>query len=609
MAAKISVPALLCFAFWAFTFQARGQNTAAPAQTFTYDSAGFYLNGAPFRIWSGEMHFQRIPRLYWRDRLLKAKALGLNTVATYVFWNAIEARPGRWNFQEENDLAAFIREAKSVGLYVILRPGPYACAEWDFGGLPSWLLSKPDIKIRCSDPDYLKPALNYITHIADIIQPYQVTRGGNILMVQVENEYGSYGNDAAYLLALRDAWRNNGIDVPLYTSDGATPYMLEAGSIPGCIVGLDPGAGENDFKQAKLSRPDVPAFCGEYYPGWLTHWGEKWARADTTELLRDLEWLIKHEKSWNLYVLHGGTNFGFYAGANFSDVYQPDITSYDYDAPVREDGSLTPKYYAIRRLLARYGKEAQPALPAPAIRMEINPIEMTPFCSIFDKLPQPLASPQPKPMEQFGQDYGFILYRTTLLGHHAGKLTVTDLHDYATVYLDGKYIGVLDRSKKVQSIELPQNTPPGSRLDILVEGMGRINYGAQMIDTKGITNRVTLNGMTLMNWQVYPLPMDRNFISGLSSPCPAGDYDNQPGRFFKGSFYMATLGDTYLDMSGWEKGVVWVNGHNLGRYWNIGPQQRLYLPGAWMQKGRNEIIVFDLHKKTAGTIRGVLSLE
>ncbi|MEI6411939.1 MAG: beta-galactosidase family protein [Bacteroidota bacterium] len=596
---------LLCaFVFAASRLSAQGSNAS-----FSYDTSGFYLNGKPFQVWSGEMHFQRIPRLYWRDRLLKAKALGLNTVATYVFWNALEPKMGQWNFQEQNDLAAFIREAKSLGLYVILRPGPYACAEWDFGGLPSWLLAKPGIKVRCSDPDYLRPALNYIDHIAEIVQPYLISKGGNVIMVQVENEYGSFGNDAAYLLALRDAWRNNGIDVPLSTSDGATPYMLEAGSIPGCVVGLDPGANEGDFKQAKLSRPDVPAFCGEYYPGWLTHWGEPWARADTVELLHDLEWLIQNKKSWNLYVLHGGTNFGFYAGANFSDVYQPDITSYDYDAPIREDGTLTPKYFAIRRLLAKYQQGALPPLPAPVIKMDINPVTMTPFCSVFDKLPQAIVSPQPKPMEQFGQDYGFILYRTTLNGHHSGKLTLTDLHDYATVYLDGKYVGVLDRTKKVQSIDLPQTNPPGKQLDILVEGMGRINFGSQLIDPKGITNRVTLNGLTLMNWQVFPLPMDQKFMSNLANPTAPSDWSKQPGQFFKGSFYMATLGDTYLDLSGWEKGVVWVNGHNLGRYWNLGPQQHLYLPGAFMIKGRNEIIIFDLHKKEGGTVKGVAGLE
>ncbi len=577
---------------------------------FVYDTSGFYLHGKPFRIWSGEMHFQRIPRIYWRDRLLKAKAMGLNTVATYVFWNALEPRPGQWDFSGNNDLAAFLRLAQDVGLYVFIRPGPYACAEWDFGGLPAWLLAKPGIKVRCSDPDYLRAALKYVRKLAAVIAPFQVNRGGNVLMLQVENEYGSFGNDRAYLTALRDAWRAGDIRIPLSTGDGATPYMLEAGSLPGCVVGLDPGSNAGDFAQAKRARPDVPAFCSEYYPGWLTHWGEKWQRVDTVELLRDLEWLIENKKSWNLYVLHGGTNWGFYAGANFSDTYQPDVTSYDYDAPIREDGSLTPKYWAIRRLLARYqpGEAALPAPPAPLPQIEIPDIAMQNYCSVFNQLPKPMQSSQPKPMEQFGQYFGFILYRTQLTGHHSGKLTLTDLHDYALVYLDGQYIGALDRSQKQQTIDLPKTDPPARQLDIFVEGMGRINYGQRLLDPKGITDRVTLNGMTLMNWQVFNLPMETKFIESLR-PDDRSPWRTQPGQFFKGAFNLSTLGDTYLDLSGWHKGVVWVNGHNLGRYWNIGPQQRLFLPAAFLRLGANEVIVFDLQRVEPAPLFGTRSLE
>ncbi len=578
--------------------------------TFQYDSTGFLLDGKPFQIWSGEMHFQRIPRLYWRDRLLKAKALGLNTVATYVFWNALEPQRGKWNFRDQNDLAAFIREAKSVGLYVILRPGPYACAEWDFGGLPAWLLAKPNIRVRTADPAFLQPAINYLNQISEIILPHQITRGGNVIMVQVENEYGSYGKDAPYLLALRDAWRANGLEVPLNTSDGPSKDMLNNGSIPGCVVGLDPGANAADFATAKKYRPDVPAFCAEYYPGWLTHWGEPWARADTLELLKDLTWLIENKKSWSLYVLHGGTNFDFYAGANFSVTYQPDITSYDYDAPIREDGTLTPKYFAIRRLLARTLKQELPALPKPVIKMEFAPFQLTPFCTVFDHLPRPIASEQPKTMEALGQNFGFVLYRTALDGPTRGTIEVPGLHDYATVYLDGQYITTLDRTKNQYTIALPETDLPSKQLDIFVEGMGRINYGREMTDPKGILGQVTLNGQELKNWQMFSLPMDTAYLNTLKPGNLAPVYGvNQPGRFFKGSFYMATLGDTYLDMSDWEKGVVWVNGHNLGRYWNRGPQKHLYLPGAFMRKGENKVMIFDLHKKEAGSIKGVLSLE
>lgn len=579
-------------------------------RTFTFDTAGFYLGGKPFELWGGEMHFQRIPRAYWRDRLLKAKALGLNTVATYVFWNALEPRPGKWDFTGNNDLEAFIRTARELGLYVFVRPGPYACAEWDFGGLPAWLLAKPGARVRCLEPDYMRAALAYVQKIAAILKPFQVTRGGNVLMIQVENEYGSFGNDKGYLLALRDAWRKAGIDVPLSTADGATPYMLEAGSIPGCVVGLDPGANAGDFEQARRSRPDVPAFCSEYYPGWLTHWGEKWQRVDTVELLRDLEWLIQNRKSWNLYVLHGGTNWGFYAGANYGDAYQPDVTSYDYDAPIREDGALTPKYWAIRRLLARHigDEKLLPEPPAPMPGLEIPAFPMQPLCSVFDCLPRPIWSAQPKPMEQYGQSFGFILYRTQLRGHHSGKLTITELHDYATVFLDGKYIGALDRAQKQQTIDLPKTDPAGQQLDILVEAMGRINYGQRLLDAKGITERVTLNGMTLMDWQVYNLPMDSAFIRQIR-PVGESKWNAQPAQFFKGAFRITEPRDTYLDLTGWEKGVVWVNGFNLGRYWKIGPQQRLYLPATLLKTGVNEVILFDLHRTAPGTLRGVPGLE
>jgi beta-galactosidase GanA len=601
---RFTLLAFVCFLF----LNAPLNHAQNASHTFQYDSTGFLLDGKPFQIWSGEMHFQRIPRLYWRDRLLKAKALGLNTVATYVFWNALEPQHGKWNFQEQNDLAAFIREAKSVGLYVIVRPGPYACAEWDFGGLPAWLLAKPGIKIRSTDPAFLQPALNYLHQISEIILPLQITQGGNIIMVQVENEYGSYGKDAPYLLALRDFWLSEGVKVPLSTSDGASKDMLSNGSIPGCVVGLDPGANANDFATSKKYRPDVPAFCAEYYPGWLTHWGENWARADTVELINDLKWLIDHKKSWNLYVLHGGTNFDFYAGANFSDVYQPDITSYDYDAPIREDGSLTPKYYAIRRLLARSLQQELPPLPKPAFKMALGAITMRPIGSIFDHLPAPVVSEQPKTMEQLGQNFGFVLYRTQIQTRKGGKLEIPELHDYATVYLNKKYVGRLDRSKKQFELDLPADSAT-QQLDILVEGMGRINYGRNMTDPKGVVGSVKYLGAPVSDWEHFSLPFDAAYLKELPTSAVTNDSLPQPGRFFSGSFYMASLADTYLDLSDWEKGVIWVNGHNLGRYWNRGPQQHVYLPGAFMHKGENQVLIFDLHKKQAGALKGTLSLE
>jgi beta-galactosidase len=581
---------------------------SSQVRSFRLGEHDFLLDGKPFRIMAGEIHFQRIPREYWADRLLKIKAAGLNTVGTYVFWNALEPEPGQWDLSGGNDLAAFIRTAQRLGLWVIVRPGPYACAEWDFGGLPIWLLRTPDIKVRCSDPRYLAACEPYIRKIADVVRDLQVHRGGPVLMVQVENEYGSYGNDRDYMLALKGFWEKAGIEVPLFTADGATPYMLEAGSLPGAAIGLDPGTNEKHFAEAARLERGVPVFCSELYPGWLTHWGEEWARVKTEDVLADLRWLLDNGKSFSLYMFHGGTNFGFWAGANFSDKYEPDVTSYDYDAPLNEMGQPTPKYFAIRDLLRRYlPKGAKlPDLPKPLPLIEIPPIAFDESASLFDNLPAAVRAPQPGPMESYGQDHGFILYRTRLLGHRGGKLTVTDLHDYASVYVDGRFLGTIDRTKNETAIDIPKAEPVNETLDILVEGMGRINFGPRLLDRKGITERVTLNNMTLMTWDVHGLPMDEEDLVLLKFGArPPG----KPANFFRGRFDLGETGDTYLDMTGWEKGVVWVNGHNLGRYWERGPQKRLYCPSPFLKNGTNEIIVFDLHVLRPAPVRGYTTLE
>jgi beta-galactosidase len=599
---------------------------ALKAQSFTFSGDQFILNGKPFQILAGEIHPQRIPHQYWEDRLLKLKAAGLNTVGCYVFWNAFEPRPGEWDFTGNNNIREFLQLAQKTGLHVLLRPGPYACAEWDFGGLPAWLLTIPDIKVRCSDPRFMQAVEKYFTRLYKETGDLQITRGGPVIMVQIENEYGSFGNDKPYLLALKELWIRLGITIPFYTADGATPYMLEAGMVPGGAIGLDPGTRDADFAEAAKIAPGVPSFCSEIYPGWLTHWGEKWATVDTGDILPDLRWLLEHKKSFSLYMFHGGTNFGWMAGANFSDKYEPDLTSYDYDAPLNEMGQPTPKYFAIRDLIRKHLPEKTnlPALPEPLPVITLPAITFTQAASLFDNLPEPVASAQPAPMESFGQYYGFILYSNQLVGHHTGKLQITDLHDYANIYTDGKYTGTLDRGKKektrvvyndrnvgeidkgvMQSLELPKGR--NEKIDILVEGMGRINYGQLLIDRKGITDRVTLNGMTLMNWKVYNLPMDEPWLKTLKW---TGNLTGTvPGMFYRAVFNVEKTGDTYLDMSGWKKGVVWVNGHNLGRYWETGPQTRLFLPATFLVKGENEIIIFDLHMTSPATVTGTTGLK
>jgi beta-galactosidase len=491
-----------------------------------------------------------------------------------------------------------------------LRPGPYVCAEWDFGGLPSYLLAIPDIKVRCMDPRYTEAAGRYIKALAAKVKKFQVTKGGPLLMVQIENEYGSYGNDRTYMKWLQEEWKKNGIDVPFYTADGATSYMLEAGSLLDAAIGLDPGSNSSNFAQASKANPDVPSFCSELYPGWLTHWGEKWQRPDTVSLLGEVRWLMDQKKSLNFYVIHGGTNFGYWAGANsFSPTqYQPDVTSYDYDAPINEMGQATPKYHSLRNLLAQYltNKQKLPAIPEPMPVIEIPEITLSISASVWENLPDPILSVQPKPMEMLGQKSGFILYRTNLIGHKKGKLRITELHDYATIFVDGKYVGKLDRSKSENIIDLPVPTTANPQLDILVEGMGRINFAEYMIDRKGITERVSLNGMTLMNWQIFTLPFDEAYLNILKFGSSEAII---PGNFFKGVFNLKTTGDTYIDMNQWEKGLVWVNGHNLGRFWSIGPQKQIYCPAPWLRKGDNEIVIFDSHQLIAKPVRGVKNLE
>jgi beta-galactosidase len=559
--------------------------------TFSLGADDFLLDGKPLQIIACEMHPARIPAEYWQHRIQMAKAMGCNTVAAYIFWNYHETDEGKFDFTTTNhDLAKFFDLVKAEGMWALLRPGPYVCAEWDFGGIPSYLLKDPELRVRSMYPRYMKAAERYMAALAVELKSSLVTRGGSILMVQVENEYGSYANDRTYMSRLRDVWKQNGVDVPFFTGDGPTPYMLEAGSLPGAAVGLDSGSDEKHWTLARSINPGVPVFSSETYPGWLTHWGEKWQRPGIPALVKEVTWLLDNKKSFNFYVAHGGTNFGFTAGANSGGKgYEPDVTSYDYDAPIDEQGRATPKFMALRELIGKYlpAGATLPAIPAPIPVMAIPEFAMTPIASLRDQLPAPVKSVHPRPFEYYGQNQGLALYRTTLVGRKSGKLIITDLHDFATIYVDGKLIGTLDRRLGEKSIDLPAATSAMPVLDILVEGMGHINFAQEIIDRKGITDRVTLSGMTLMNWDVFLMPLTDASIGS-----------------FKGTFTLETTADTYIDMTGYKKGVVWVNGHNLGRYWDIGPQTKLYCPASWLKKGRNEIVVLDLLKTDASPLRG-----
>lgn len=575
--------------------------------TFAFSGDDFLLDGKPFHMISCELHPARIPVEYWRHRIRMAHAMGCNTIAMYVFWNYHEQSEGHFDFSTGNrHLAEFIRIVQDEGMWVLLRPGPYVCAEWDFGGIPVYLLRDPELTIRSLSPHYMMAVERYIAALAREIRPLLIGNGGPILMVQVENEYGSYGNDRAYIARLREIWEAHDIKGPFYTADGPTPYMLEAGTLPGAAVGLDSGTDDRQWTLARSINPGVPIFSSETYPGWLTHWGEPWASPAIKDVLTEATFLLTHGKSFNLYVAHGGTNFGFTAGANSGGKgYQPDVTSYDYDAPIDEQGRATPKYQALRELIAAHAPAGQAVVPVPdpipVITIPEFPMER--YASLWDSLPAPIAAIQPQPFEMYGQNQGLMLYRTKLIGRKSGHLVITDLHDFATVFVDGVFIGTIDRRLGENSIDLPIPSSATPTLDVLVEGMGHINFAAAMIDRKGITDRVTLSGMTLMNWQVYGLPLE------APPDRPKKPSSDRPGMFFHGTFTLDRVADTYIDMTGYRKGVVWVNGHNLGRYWDVGPQMRLYCPAPWLRQGKNEVVVFDLLQLKPSPLRGATELR
>jgi beta-galactosidase len=553
----------------------------------------FLLDGKPFQIISGELHYERIPRPYWRSRLHMAKVMGLNTITTYCFWNVHEPRPGKFYFSGNADVAAFIRMAQQEGLWVILRPGPYVCAEWEFGGYPWWLLKEKDLRVRSGDPRFMSRAKSYLDALGLQLAPLQVTRGGPILMVQVENEYGSYGKDKSYETGIENLITHAGFDVPLFTADG--DWAFKDAALPGVLPGAN---GETDIATLKRLVNQYhggkgPYFIPEYYPGWLDHWGEAFEKVPADTVATQVSRLLSSGVSFNFYMFHGGTNFGFMNGANYTrqTPIQPDITSYDYDAPLSESGDATEKFRAIRQVIGESlpAGTRLPDMPAEPVHIQVPYFRMRQGAGLFENLPAPVTNEWPLNMEALDQGYGYVLYRTQLPPHSSSQLKIGGLRDYALVFIDGKRIGVLNRMKDEDSLELPAQG--SSRLDILVENLGRINYGAGLPDNhKGITGTVEMGGHPLKGWKMYRFPLTHPETFRFS-PGYRGPADLPVIR--KGSFYLGKPGDTFLDMRGWGKGAAWINGHPLGRYWNIGPQQTLYLPGCWLVHGVNTLLVFE----------------
>ena len=571
-------------------------------QRFTIGNGQFLLDGKPFQIIAGEMHYARIPPEYWRDRLLKARAMGLNTVATYVFWNFHDPKLGEFNFDGGADVARFVKIAQEVGLLVILRPGPYSCAEWEFGGYPSWLLKEHDLKVRSGDPRFLKECDLYIRRLGRELVPLQNTHGGPIIMVQVENEYGSFGKDTVYEGAIRDMIRNAGFDVPLFTADG--PSQCKNAHLVGVLPAINGDDNPQSIKDTvdKYNGGRGPYFSPEFYPGWLDHWGEPHSVSSVDEFIGRYDTLLMKGISVSLYMFHGGTNFGFMNGANHGGHYQPQPTSYDYDAPLDEAGRPTPKYYKFREVIEKYLADGSklPDVPKSPPTIAILPVTFTESTSVFKYLPDAIHSEKPLSMEDVGQSYGYILYRTRITSRDSGNLVIKDLRDYGIVLLDGKKVASLDRRNKQNKIALKVTTVPAT-LDLFIENGGRINYGHEMLDNrKGITESVKFNRRELTGWEIFPFPLED--ISSVRFT--ARDAGAAP-MFYRGTFRLDRPGDTFLDMQGWGKGCVWVNGHNLGRYWYIGPQQTLYLPGVWLKKGDNQIVVLELEDHAVSSVRGL----
>ena len=570
---------------------------------FTVGKGTFLLNGKPFVVKAAEVHYPRIPRAYWEHRIKMCKALGMNTLCLYVFWNIHEQQEGKFDFTGNNDVAAFCRLAQKNGMYVIVRPGPYVCAEWEMGGLPWWLLKKKDIRLREQDPYFMERVKTFEHEVGKQLAPLTIQNGGPIIMVQVENEYGSYGEDKTYVSAIRDIVKESGFNkVTLFQCDWASNFTKNGLEDLAWTMNFGTGANiDQQFKRLGELRPDAPKMCSEFWSGWFDKWGARHETRPAKAMVEGIDEMLQKDISFSLYMTHGGTSFGHWAGAN-SPGFAPDVTSYDYDAPINEYGQATPKFWELRKTMEKYndGKKLATVPKAPMPIISIPEFKLNEYRPI-DNIINNVSDGNIKCFEEMNMGWGTMIYTTTLPEISAPSTMSAEFHDYAQVFLDGKYIGKVDRVKNEKSISLPA-VKKGTILEIIVEGMGRINFGRAIKDYKGIIGDVSIsanidNSMVTWRpkqWKNIAVPDDYEWAkSNFDAKESANGLSTKPG-YYRGYFNLSKIGDTFLNMEAFGKGQVYVNGHAIGRFWNIGPQQTLYMPGCWLKKGKNEVIVLDV---------------
>ena len=563
--------------------------------------SSFYLDGQEFKILSGAIHYFRIQPEDWYHSLYNLKALGFNTVETYVPWNMHEPKKGQFDFQGILDIEKFLQIAQDLGLYAIVRPSPFICAEWEFGGMPAWLLTE-DMRIRSSDTPYLQAVADYYDELLPRLVPRLLDKGGNILMMQVENEYGSYGEDKDYLRAIRQMMLDRGVDCPLFTSDGPWRATLRAGTLIEEDLFVTGNFGSKaDYNFAQMQEffdehgKKWPLMCMEFWDGWFNRWKEPIIKRDPEELAQAVHEVLK-QGSINLYMFHGGTNFGFMNGCSARGVTDlPQVTSYDYDALLDEQGNPTPKYFAVQKMMETYYPEHPKMKPLTKESFELRDIALSEKVSLFETLAdlaQPVESLYPVKMEDLGQSYGYLLYRTKASWDaDEEKIRVIDGRDRMQLFVDGKLMATQYQAEIGQDIFVAGEKKTTHRIDILMENMGRVNYGHKFLaDTqrKGIRTGVCKDLHFLLNWQQYPLSFENTENIDFSK----GWQPEQPA-FYAFDFEMKALKDTYLDLSGFGKGLAFVNGVNIGRFWNVGPTLSLYIPHSLLKEGHNRIIIFE----------------